>query len=348
MTCEECERCRELGYRFCNKCGSNLSIEPVDPQDVQERKDSTLQKLVIPSMILITAAIIADVIFLLANLEGPWNWIYDRTISVYLYFIYEVQIGITGTAAQIYFIIMAACLVAAAAKVLYDSRDVFSLKEDYVEKAERTPVYWIALLFGTTIIIEMAMTLMVQSGGQEIVIPDWMAKMTFDEAVFAFTRAAVWEEIAFRAVLFGVPMMVAALILRQKDFYRYLFGGFGSSRIAVILLIATSVIFAYAHVGGWGLWKMVPTVLGGLAMGYLYMRFGIHVSIMFHCITDYMGLYAMSNLLTIEAFWLMCILFLALICYPILAKKTWKGLKKLKDMPWWGTGKKDQNDSNSD
>ena len=351
MTCGDCDRCRELGYKYCNRCGADLSGEQkeiVIPTP-EEKKEATFKKMVIPSMILIIIGVVADVILLITNFIGSWELVFYKTISVYLYFIYDVHVYITGLPAQIYFALMAICLIAAAAKMLYDSKDVFIIGDkDYVDKASMTPVYWIALLFGTTILIEVLMSLIMQVNGQEVVIPDWMNKMTFEEALFSYTRASVWEEIAFRVVLFGIPMMIIALILRKKDFYKYPFGGFGSSRIAMIILVISSLLFAYAHVGGWGLWKMFPTVIGGFAMGYLYMRFGIHVSIIFHGITDFMGMYMMTDMMLYEAFWLLSILFLALICYPLLAKKTYKGILKLKDMPWWRSDEPVQNDSNED
>jgi hypothetical protein len=43
-----------------------------------------------------------------------------------------------------------------------------------------------------------------------------------------------------------------------------------------------------AHTTNWGYWKAIPTFVAGLALGYLYLRKGIHTSIILHFSIDYM------------------------------------------------------------
>ncbi len=102
--------------------------------------------------------------------------------------------------------------------------------------------------------------------------------------------AAVWEEVIVRMAFIGVPMAVLALCHLRKDFWKYLLGGFGMSRLSVVLILVSALVFGFGHLSGWGFWKVLPTTITGIALGYLYVRFGIHVSIAFHFLVDYMAI----------------------------------------------------------
>ena len=55
---------------------------------------------------------------------------------------------------------------------------------------------------------------------------------------------------------------------------------------ASLFLLASSIVFGLAHGPGYGDWKIAPVAVAGLAMGYLFLRHGLHVAIMFHFATD--------------------------------------------------------------
>ena len=84
---------------------------------------------------------------------------------------------------------------------------------------------------------------------------------------WVYANAAVWEEVITRIVWIGVPMAVLGLLCKKKDALKYLVGGFGMSRAALVLIVISSVIFGFGHLSGWGLWKVIPTLISGLAMG---------------------------------------------------------------------------------
>src|SRR3989449_9122079 len=74
---------------------------------------------------------------------------------------------------------------------------------------------------------------------------------------------------------------------------RYLVGGGMSRRTplpvllpATLFLVASSVVFGLAHAPGYGIWKVLPTTVAGLAMGYLFLRHGLHAAILFRFATD--------------------------------------------------------------
>jgi len=135
-------------------------------------------------------------------------------------------------------------------------------------------------------------------------IPEWYL-------IFSLLNAPVYEELIFRVLMIGVPMMLGSLALRGSGIsrgrvpagsrsgryvlgsFRYLLGGGMSRRTplpillpALLFLGASSAVFGLAHAPGYGIWKVLPAGLAGLAMGYLFLRHGLHAAIIFHFATD--------------------------------------------------------------
>jgi hypothetical protein len=103
--------------------------------------------------------------------------------------------------------------------------------------------------------------------------------------IFGLTTASVYEEIISRILLIGIPLLIIHIIRKRvkKPTWRYIFGGkFEVNRITIFLIILSSVTFGLAHSPGWDYWKVLPTLITGLAMGYLYVTKGVHASIIFH------------------------------------------------------------------
>ena len=135
-------------------------------------------------------------------------------------------------------------------------------------------------------------------------IPEWYL-------LFSLLNAPVYEELIFRALMIGVPLMAGSLYFRASNVVRgrlprgtmkgrylagslrYVVGG-GMSRKASravllpasLFLVLSSVIFGLAHAPGYGDWKVLPAIVAALAMGYLFLRHGLYASILFHFATD--------------------------------------------------------------
>lgn len=127
--------------------------------------------------------------------------------------------------------------------------------------------------------------------------------------LFELANASVYEELVFRVLLIGLPMVAGSLILRAlrapaprtasrslRHSLRYLFGGnlrADSSREALlaawILLVASGTVFGLAHAPGWGWWKVIPAMVAGLAFGYVFLRHGIGAAIIAHFASDYIS-----------------------------------------------------------
>lgn len=349
MTCDECERCRANGYKFCIKCGQSFAegTEPV-PEKKKEGlfNDRTMNKLVVPSMIVALFSVIIDAILVVAGFSSTFDAVQDPTYEgngLYIYlFVWIGILRLNGHLAQLQWVFIAIALIVSAAVFLYQSRSAFKGGKGYAERNKDTPLFWLALLLGSTLVLEIILTLVISGLGTETSAPSDLNDLSFEKALFWFGEAAVFEEIGFRFLWIGVPMTIVALCMKKKDFYKCLLGGFGMSKIGLVFLVFSTINFAYAHVGGWGLWKMFPVMLGGFAMGYLFMRFGLHVSIMCHMLTDYLGVWLAGSVAFTGLLELLLLLF-GLIAVPVLLKKTYQGVRGIKDLP--KTGFEDQEES---
>jgi hypothetical protein len=135
-------------------------------------------------------------------------------------------------------------------------------------------------------------------------IPEWYL-------IFSLLNAPVYEELIFRVLMIGAPMALGSLVLRVSGItrgrvpagstrgryllgsLRYLLGGGLSRRSSLTVLLpallflgASSLVFGLAHAPGYGGWKVLPAGVAGLAMGYLFLRHGLHAAIIFHFATD--------------------------------------------------------------
>jgi len=152
-------------------------------------------------------------------------------------------------------------------------------------------------------------------------------ELTTDPAyklMYLLARASVWEEVIARILFIGLPLLLLRGIKEhyakkgnkgnpatpptenQSDmgqnpseglpWYRYLIGGgFEITPLTSGLILFSAVLFGLAHSGGWDYYKVIPTAISGLAFGYLFLKKGVHISIMLHFAFDYMGLIGRIN-----------------------------------------------------
>jgi membrane protease YdiL (CAAX protease family) len=129
------------------------------------------------------------------------------------------------------------------------------------------------------------------------------------ELLVSFSLAPLIEEVGFRFFLIGVPLFVV-LLLTRSDARRMLRAlwrpssawegsdsegphsmSAGSLKLLVYFLIAlSSILFGLAHYlsgAGWDIGKVSEAALDGVALAYLYVRYGLHASIIFHWAVDF-------------------------------------------------------------
>ncbi len=118
--------------------------------------------------------------------------------------------------------------------------------------------------------------------------------------MLALLHASVYEEFMVRFLMLGVPVFIwRYLESRSSGFYispvRIFGGGYKFEVPEMTFLLISSTIFGLAHVSSWGWWKFFPAFLGGLALGYLYLKYGMHVSILFHFSNDFISIPILLN-----------------------------------------------------
>lgn len=110
--------------------------------------------------------------------------------------------------------------------------------------------------------------------------------------MFKYINSPVYEEIYFRLILIGIPLFLVDFARqREKSVWKYAFGGLNIDFFTLFLLIFSSIIFALAHIlAGDPIYKLLPIMIIGLAFGYLFLKKGIHASIILHFSITYMDM----------------------------------------------------------
>ncbi len=188
-----------------------------------------------------------------------------------------------------YFFLIAA-IAASCTWIFVSSYDGFS-KELAMKAKSRihSPLFETCGLLFATLFFSLLVALLSNPSSGEV--PDGG---TLSENLFLLANASVWEELAVRVLLIGIPMIFVDVVRRhrQPKLYSYIIGGgFEMGRPEVVLIMASSIVFGYAHfASGWGAWKILPATVGGIAFGYLFLKFGLAASIMLHFGTDYLSM----------------------------------------------------------
>ena len=71
-------------------------------------------------------------------------------------------------------------------------------------------------------------------------------------------------------------------------------------------------------------------------MGYVFMRFGLHAAILCHLINDFMMVWSLGIGEIFASLMILGILGFGVLNLPLLFKKTFKGLRKVKTLPLTG------------
>ncbi len=249
------------------------------------------------------------------------GWVTDAVAYWYIPLPLPVILGYTQAAAPFiaWYLFLIVALVGVAVAYLALDRKLlpraFRAKSDDVGARLRsmsawvaTAQVWLAASFFQTVVIYVVFFL-----GIPLTTPVNVTSTNGWALIYELTNASVYEEIAFRLFLIGVPMAVAFVLYRVaglgsqaqtgaprgrsdlRRFLGYLWGGQlrrESSRearlLAAFLVLVSATLWAVAHAegGGWGWWKVLPVFVSGLGAGYLYVRHGLGASILFHFATD--------------------------------------------------------------
>ena len=120
----------------------------------------------------------------------------------------------------------------------------------------------------------------------------------------SLTFAPLREEVGFRLVLIGLVAFVLSMgkpareavksLWRPSAAYEGVAVGGTASLIIWLATGASAVTFGVCHItcgggSGWNWAKFPEAAWGGLVLGYLYVRYGLHVATLAHWGVDYLG-----------------------------------------------------------
>ena len=287
--CDNCKISSEAGYSYCTKCGRPLGPAPTAP----DKKDDTLHKLVNIVGIITLVACGAMLIFEMYALF----WVFDDVLIgidgyrlgiVFLIPVPVVPFYVGGIIAKFYYLFLVIAVVVSFILIMYNSREgIARIAEGKLDKLDEMPLFAVVTLFAVYISINVMLIFLVTSFGYDpatLEDPDeeWMLW-------YSLLNASVWEEVVCRVLLIGLPLMLAGIAANAKGSWKRLFGGAEMDKFAVSLIIFSSVVFSLGHLSGWDLFKVIPTFVCGLALGYLFVKFGLYASIMLHFLVDFMS-----------------------------------------------------------
>jgi hypothetical protein len=198
---------------------------------------------------------------------------------------------ISNVGLSIYFLFLVAAIVASFVWMLKKSLHKFGHELTFQLHDEgHSPLYMISTLFFAVIAFNILFYVAVGIFGGSANTPSEGVDLW--QILFSYAQASVWEELITRVLLLGVPLLLVAIATNKvKDPKHYILGGgFQFGRAELTLLIISSAMFGFAHSFNWDLYKVLPAFIAGLAMGYLFLKFGLYAAIMFHFFTDYLSI----------------------------------------------------------
>ncbi len=212
-----------------------------------------------------------------------------------------LYIGHGGVEFVVYFLVIALLLfISIFVMIRNDGRDFLGKIRSFARN-RRAPaagdtnsfimIYqmFMAMLFLNTLII-MVNYLAVGSSPS---VPDSLVNASFQGKLYSLANASVYEEFAARVLYLGLPLYLVARFTKRADrpWYRYLIGGdMKMDFSAYFFALFSSLLFGMAHLEGWGVWKIFPTVISGLMFAYIFLRKGVFSAIVFHFLFDYISM----------------------------------------------------------
>jgi len=221
----------------------------------------------------------------------------------------------------VYHVLIVSAILASLAWTFKKSAKPFA-KELTLQLPEEghSPIYRITTLFLTLMAVNLIYVALIilfnaipNSPGFE--------DMKLWQLLHAFASASVWEELITRVLWLGVPLLLIDLALgKARSLKPYLLGGskvFGTKEIVFIWVSAG--IFALGHIVYWDAFKLLPTFAAGIALGFLFIRYGLYACIVLHFAVDYYDMLGLSlNSVAIQGVFGLILIALGILGMPFL------------------------------
>lgn len=157
--------------------------------------------------------------------------------------------------------------------------------------ADHHPMGVMAGFWALSVSVSLGVYALASLGGAEPEVLDLSDEPAWF-SLFLLANASVWEEVMFRVILIGLPLMMISYYRKGglvSSVRKNLFGGNDEwDEAVVVLVLFSSAYFAYGHVGaGWDWFKFPGTLVAGVMFAFLFVRWGLSASILFHFLFDY-------------------------------------------------------------
>lgn len=216
---------------------------------------------------------------------------YHTTLFIIVPWIVNL-VELTGISFAIYHVLLVIAIVSSFTLLVWKSWRLF-IKEMSVEKVveEHSPLYVVGTIFFAVLFFNVIYYLILGAAGITPKTPE-LEEQELWKLLYGFASASVWEEIVSRMLLIGVPLLIIDMARkRRKRLIHYFLGGnFSLGKLEITFLIISSIFFSSAHIFSWDAFKLLPTFVAGLALGYLFLTQGIYASIMLHFMVDYLAI----------------------------------------------------------
>jgi len=290
--CDHCAESVEKGYSYCTYCGRPVDDIRVNRSVTNGGADSARATVIRVAGIVLVFACAAMLFFEIFTVFWGIGEIWPN-LTKYSFGILvlvpspAVLFYVDGIFAIMYYLFIVFGVIASFVFLMYKSRSgLGELAKGKTEGMKEMPLYAVVTLFAATVSFNLICIAIVMMFDYTPASP---APMELWKELYSLMNAAVWEEVICRVALIGLPVMVAGLAADKKGAWKGLLGGVEVNRFTIILIFISSLIFSYGHVAGWDLFKMLPTFATGLALGYLFVRFGVYAPIMLHFLVNYMS-----------------------------------------------------------
>ncbi len=161
-------------------------------------------------------------------------------------------------------------------------------------KFDNSALFKITEFYAVNLFLSIIYFLFVDAIGKPV-IPPISSNTPFYLNMLSLTNAGLYEELITRVLYIGIPLYVYYRMKkpewrengREVKWYRMIWGGgykFGKPEITV--LIISSLIFGIAHTASWDWSKMPQAFMGGLFLGFLYLRYGLYADVLWHFSID--------------------------------------------------------------
>ncbi|GEM_PF-5571166 len=151
-----------------------------------------------------------------------------------------------------------------------------------------------------SIFVPVAWYFSLRAVGIEPLVPDF-SEYPLWKQIYGFANAGFWEEFLTRFVYLLLPLLPAWYVSADspslKRYFQHILNGFEEPPPFFLpMLFFSALMFGLAHaLGGWDLYKVLPSFVSGLVFGYIAVKAGFPSAVAAHFAVDFLSLTGSGN-----------------------------------------------------